>query len=417
MIATYSRAPGETVLGGPYHITATLGPSAVLSNYAVTNAGADFTISARLATWTTNAASKIYGDSDPNPVTTGSGTNFVAADGVMATYSRSLGETVLGGPYHITATLAPSTLLSNYAITNAGGSFTINTRAATWATNPNSKAYGDNDPSPLTTGTGTNFVAADGITATYSRVPGETVLGGPYHIMATLAPVGVLPNYTITNTGGSFTINKAILTVTADNKTKVLNAANPPLTASYAGFKNGETLATSGVTGAPNLSTTATITSPIAAYTITASLGTLTAANYTFAFANGTLSIVYATTGICSGDAGHQILQPINANGSSVFNGKSTSPAKFRVCDANGASIGTPGVVASFGIYQIGTGTLPQVNEDIASTTPDTAFRWDPTAQQWIFNINNKSYPSNQTYYFQVKLNDGSSIFFNYGLR
>jgi hypothetical protein len=205
--------------------------------------------------------------------------------------------------------------------------------------------------------------------------------------------------------------------VTADNKTKVLNAVNPPLTANYVGFKNGETLATSGVTGAPNLSTTATITSPVATYTITASLGTLTAANYTFAFANGTLSIVYANTGICSGDAGHQILQPINANGSSVFNGKSTSPAKFRVCDANGVSIGTAGVVSTFGIYQILGGVQTAINEDVASTTPDTLFRWDPSAQQWIFNISNKTYPSNQTYYFQVKLNDGSSIFFNYGLR
>jgi len=37
---------------------------------------------------------------------------------------------------------------------------------------------------------------------------------------------------------------------------------------------------------------------------------------------------------ICLGDAGHQILQLINANGTSVFNSKSTSPAKFRVCDA-----------------------------------------------------------------------------------
>jgi hypothetical protein len=52
-----------------------------LDNYVVTNDGAEFTINKRLATWTTNANSKTYGDPDPAPLTTGGGSNFVAADG------------------------------------------------------------------------------------------------------------------------------------------------------------------------------------------------------------------------------------------------------------------------------------------------------------------------------------------------
>src|SRR5205807_1349801 len=140
--ATYSRAAGETVLGGPYHISATLSPAAVLSNYSITNAGAAFTINTRPATWTTTPNSKTYGDADPNRLTTGSG-DFLAADGVTATYSRAAGETVLGGPYHISATLSPAAVLSNYSISNAGAAFTINTRPATWTTTPNSKTYGD----------------------------------------------------------------------------------------------------------------------------------------------------------------------------------------------------------------------------------------------------------------------------------
>ena len=77
--------------------------------------------------------------------------------------------------YHITATLSATTAvaLDNYIITNDGAEFTINKRLATWTTNPASKTYGDPDPSPLTTGSGTNFVAADNVTATYSRVAGE----------------------------------------------------------------------------------------------------------------------------------------------------------------------------------------------------------------------------------------------------
>ncbi len=63
--------------------------------------------------------------------------------------------------------------LNNYIITNDGAEFTINKRLATWTTNPNSKTYGDLDPVPLTTGTGSNFIAADGVTATYDRGAGE----------------------------------------------------------------------------------------------------------------------------------------------------------------------------------------------------------------------------------------------------
>src|SRR5438093_6693813 len=110
-----------------------------MSNYAAAKAGADFTINPKAATWTTNAASKTYGDADPNPLTTGNGSGFLPADGVTATYSRAAGETVAGSPYHLTATLSPAGVLSNYTITNDGANFTINPNAATWTTNASSK--------------------------------------------------------------------------------------------------------------------------------------------------------------------------------------------------------------------------------------------------------------------------------------
>src|SRR5205807_1480981 len=176
------------------------------SNYNITNDGATFTINKKDATWTTNPNSKTYGDIDPTPLTTGSG-DFLVSDHVSATYARAAGEDVVAGGYHITATLSSTTNgLGNYNITNAGATFTINKRDATWTTNPNSKTYGDADPNPLTTGSG-NFLVADGVTATYSRAAGETVLGGPYHISATLSPAAVLSNYSISNAGAAFTIN------------------------------------------------------------------------------------------------------------------------------------------------------------------------------------------------------------------
>src|SRR5262249_2906383 len=232
---------GETVLGGPYHISATLSatPVSALDNYIITNDGADFTITGRPATWTTNPNSKVYGEADPNPLTTGSGqaqgvgTGFVTADNVTATYSRVAGSNASPPTYHISATLAPAAVLSNYIITNTGAEFTINKRPATWTTNANSKIYGENDPNPLTTGSGeaqgagTGFVTADNVTATYSRVAGESASPPTYHISANLAPAGVLSNYIITNVGAEFTINKRPATWTTNNNSKVYGASDP----------------------------------------------------------------------------------------------------------------------------------------------------------------------------------------------
>src|SRR5439155_12233721 len=81
--------------------------------------------------------------------------------------------------------------------------------------------------------------------------------------------------------------------------------ANPTFTASYSGFKNSETLAISGVTGAPSLTTTATATSSVAGspYTITATLGSLSSDNYAFAFFHGHLTITTAPLTVTAANA------------------------------------------------------------------------------------------------------------------
>ena len=57
------------------------------------------------------------------------------------------------------------------------------------------------------------------------------------------------------------------------------------------------------------------------------------------------------------------------------------------------------------------------VDEAVDSTKADTAFRWDPTGQQWIFNLNSKNLNVNMTYYYTITLNDGSAITFMFGLK
>jgi hypothetical protein len=95
----------------------------------------------------------------------------------------------------------------------------------------------------------------------------------------------------IGSTAPNFTqnVNKATLTVTANNATKVYGSANPAFTASYSGFVNNDT--SSALSGSPSLTTTATTASPVGRYAITAVQGSLAAANYMFAFVNGTLTV------------------------------------------------------------------------------------------------------------------------------
>ena len=137
-----------------------------------------------------------------------------------------------------------------------------------------------------------------------------------------------------------------------------------------------------------------------------------------------TYYVHYATGTVCSnGMVGHQINPPINLDNLSVFKSGSTVPTKFTVCDANGTPIGTAGVVAGYNLVFAGPTQVTGVNELVYSNTPDTAFRWDSTAQQWIFNqATGAKKDSNLTqtgvlYGLRITLNDGTPLDFAYTLK
>jgi hypothetical protein len=400
--ATYSRAAGETVSGGPYAITAVLSPTSVLSNYNITYNAAQFTITQASASVKPNAAGKVYGTADP--ALTGTLTGFLAADNVTAAYSRATGEAVTGGPYNITAKLSPTAVLNNYNITYNTAQFTINPAPASVTPNPASKTYATADP--VLTGTLTGFLSSDNVTATFSRTAGETVAGGPYTIGAVLSPTAVLSNYNITYNTAPFTITKAAPVVTW----------NPSAVVYGAPLGSAQLNATTTIPGSWAYTPASGTVLSAGSHTLSVTFTPTDSSDYTSATQTATVKVQYSLN-VCLGDLGHSILQPISANGTSTFKQGSTVPAKFRVCDASGNSVGIAGVVTSFYLAQTLSGTVTQnVDETVASTTPDISFRWDPTAQQWIFNINTKGLATSTTYIYAIGLNDGSSIMFQYGL-
>jgi hypothetical protein len=122
---------------------------------------------------------------------------------------------------------------------------------------------------------------------------------GPYPITAS---AGTLSNshYSLNFADGTLTVTQAVLTVKADDQTRVYGATNSPLTASYSGFVNGED--TNILSGSPVLITEAMTNSPMGPYPITVNQGTLNVGdtNYSLAFVAGTLTVVLPA-GILSG--------------------------------------------------------------------------------------------------------------------
>ena len=177
-------------------------------------------------------------------------------------------------------------------VTNAGGTGTATlavtvakaTPTLTWAT-PGAITYG-------TALSATQLNATSGGVAgtfTYSPASGTTPNAGPQTLSVNFVPTDTTNYNPVAATTVSLTVNKAGLTVTADNASRAYGAANPTLTATITGFVNGESAAV--VSGAAALSTTATPTSPAGAYPITPALGTLAATNYDFGFTAGTLTV------------------------------------------------------------------------------------------------------------------------------
>ena len=400
-------ATANTVTAGLIATDFTPGAGTLASNYTLpSSASGAGHITPLTVTVTPDAGqTKTYGGADPT-LTYGFTPALITGDSFSGFLARDPGVNV--GFYNITqGTLALST---NYTLTfTAGVQFEI--KKLTVTVTPDSgqfKIYGSADPT-LTYGFTPALITGDSFSGFLARDPGVNV--GFYNI--TQGTLALSTNYTLTFTAGvQFEIKPRSITVTADAKTKVLGAPDPALTYQ---ITSGSLVIGDTFTG----SLTRTAGENVGSYAILQ--GTLAlSSNYYLTYIGANLTITYATSGTCLGSPGHQILQPIDLTGASVFPKKqgSTVPAKFRVCDFTGNSIGTPGVVTGFKIVQIISGTgATDVNDVVTSTTPDSAFRFDTTAMQWIFNISTKNLSAGYTYYFRVWLNDGSNIDFAFGLK
>ena len=218
------------------------------------------------------------------------GTTVTDASGVASLTLDLTSVPTLGklsvGTYDITTSFAGDTGLLAVPNENSTGSvLTVEQKSASVTPDANTKEYGSADPA--LTGTLEGFLAADNVTAVYTRASGETVLGGPYTISAELSPVEVLSNYDITYNTADFEITPRAVTVTANDFEKFTGQENPTFSVTYSGFVNDED--EEDLDGELEFETDADRSSCAGSYLITPS--GLTSSNYDITFVKGTLTV------------------------------------------------------------------------------------------------------------------------------
>jgi len=265
-------------------------------DYAISYVPGQVVVGAAALVITASSGTMTYGGTLPTVSPSYAG--FVNGDGPGSLTHAPTCSTVAtsSSPVGAYSTSCSGAVDANYTISYVNGSVHISPAPLTITASSSSITYGSSAPAVQATVTG--LVNGEAKSALGAGLVCSTTAGpsSPVGTYASTCSGAVDANYAISYANGSVHVGPTTLTVTANNQTKIFGVAVPTLTATITGFVDGQTLATSGVTGTAACTTTATMTSPNGTYPITCSAGTLHASNYTFTFVAGTLTIGYTST-------------------------------------------------------------------------------------------------------------------------
>jgi hypothetical protein len=433
-----------TTPGPDYNIvpSAAVGPG--LDNYIIHYSNGTLHVNQATLTITAANVTKTYGNTY-TPDTTTPSTDFsvsglVNSDTVASIALSSTGYpptatyTSPGPTYTITVGSASGTGLGNYIISYTPATLTISQASLTVAANNVSKVYGNtytfDTTTPSTDFSVTGLKNSDSVaTVTLSSagaaVGATFVSPGPTYPIAVGGASGTdLGNYTISYTPAILTISQATLTITATNRSKAFAATYTPDTTppsvdlNISGLVNSDTVTNVTLTS-PGYAAAALPQATPYVVTPSAAVGT-GLGNYNIGYVNGQFTIGYAT---CTGPngPGSVILQPIDADGSSIFpKAGRTVPVKFTLCDANGNPISNPNAVfagtgGALTMLSAVRGQIPNPDETAVNDIPDVAFRY--SSGIWIFNMASSNLQSGYTYRFRINLANGQSVTFQFAIK
>lgn len=293
---TSSNPAVATIVNGMVHITGAgttniKAEQAGNNDYdAATPVEQSLTVDSALLTITAEDKQKVQGD--PLPAFTVTYSGFVNGDDagdLITPPVAGTNATAASGPGDYPITVSGATA-ANYRIAYVPGNLKV-TAAKTPQTITfaplTPKTYGDADFDPAT--------ASSGLQVTYhsSDQTVATVVNNKIHIVGvgtatiTASQPGDINYEAAANVARTLTVNKAALTIKADNKSRLYGQPNPELTITYIGFVNNEN--NTHLTTQPVISTTATTASQAGDYPI--KVEGATAANYGITHENGILTV------------------------------------------------------------------------------------------------------------------------------
>jgi len=273
-------------------------------------------------------------------------------------------------------TLVPSLTLAGYLFSSGNAvNYTVNPKTVSITNTARSTTY-DGVSSYATLYSGTTFaistllVGADAVAsvtqtpAGFAGAASGVAQAGSFTVTpsAAVLSTGTASNYSFSYVAATNTVNKAHLTVTADNQNRFYGAANPSLTQTISGFVNSETLDTSGVSGSSTAygSTAAGTATNVGTASIVASASGLSASNYDFTtLNNGTLTI-----------SAKPVTVTAAALAPTTYNGTTTYAAQAAASSFTTSALAGSDAVSSVTQTASGTGVLQAGNYTV---TPSAA--------------------------------------------
>ena len=282
------------------------------------------------------AKTKIYGD--VNPLLTETVT--VNSDVLNYSLATTAAPFSAVGTYPIAITLG---LNPNYDVSKTDALLTIGKAILTATANNQTKVYGAANPSLTFAYSGwvNGEETIDTPPTATTTVNGTTAVGS-YLGSITLSG-GLDNNYIFSLVAGNFVVTKAVLIVTADNKSKYCGQTNPPLTLIYIGWVNGvETIDTP-----PLINTTVSETTVTGIYPSSITLSGGLDNNYSFNFITGTFTVNGITIDASASSAPVALGSPaiLRAIVTSIVPGDlSGIPVVFTLDNGNGTPVISPTV-------------------------------------------------------------------------
>ena len=265
---------------------------AVDPNYAISYVGGTVTVNKVPLTITASSPSVNYGTT---PTVTAGYSGFVNGDTAASLTTPPTCSTTATSSSPVSPPTYPSSCSGavdpNYTISYVPGAVTVTKAPLTITASSGSMTYGGSVPTITPAYSGwKNGEGAGSLTtqATCSTTATSSSPASPPTYPSSCSGA-VDPNYTFNYVGGSVTVNKAPLTITASSGSMNYGGTVPTITPGYSGFVNGDTAAS--LTTPPACSTTATSSSPASPPAYPSSCSGAVDPNYAFSYVAGSVTV------------------------------------------------------------------------------------------------------------------------------